>query len=205
MEPTRRQRQILDFIRRRLEEEGRPPSVVEMCAGLGLKSHGSLIKHLQTLENIGLLEHTPGLARSWRPAGWSPRAGIPLVGRIAAGTPLLAQEDREDDLPIDPAMFGSRDCLALRVRGDSMIEVGIFDGDLAIIEPADEAESGTIVAALVDGREPEATLKRYHNDGQNIRLEAANAGMADLVFRGDDRGRVKVVGRLRGVIRSLGR
>ena len=202
MKPTESQARVLDYIKRHLEEEGHVPTVMEMCAGLGLKSHGSLIKHLRALEGLGLLGHTPGLSRSWMPTGWSPR-GIPLVGRIAAGTPILAQEDREGDLPIDPAMFGSRDCLALRVRGDSMVEAGILDGDLVVIEPVEEAESGTIVAVLVEGLEPEATLKRYRVKGEAIRLEAANPEIADLVFKGEDRVRVKVVGRLKGVVRSL--
>jgi repressor LexA len=207
MKPTESQQRVLDYIKRHLEERGQSPSVLEICAGLGLKSHGSLIKHLRALESLGLLEHTPGRTRSWMPVGWSPgagaRAGIPLLGRIAAGTPILAQEDREEELPMDPAMFGSRDCLALRVRGDSMIGAGILNGDIAVIEPGEGAEPGSIVAVLVGGLEAEATLKRYRDDGRIIRLEAANPEIPDLVFKGEDRERVRVVGRLKGVIRSL--
>ena len=207
MNPTKGQQRVLDYIRQYLEKEGHPPSVLEMCAGLGLKSHGSLIKHLRALEGLGLLEHSPGLSRSWMPASWTPRAGapagIPLVGRIAAGTPILAQEDREEDLPVDPALFGSRDCLALRVRGDSMIGAGILDGDLAVIEPGEQAEPGSIVAVLVEGLESEATLKRFRLEGQAIRLEAANPDIPDLFFQGQERSRVRIVGRLRGLIRSM--
>lgn len=190
---------------------GFPPSVREICAGLRLQSPGSMQRHLNALTHEGFIEKDPGKKRAWKltDKAWEfvghPRAqspAIPLVGRIAAGTPILAAENREDELPIDPKLFGSDDAFALRVQGDSMKDAHIRDGDLAVIRPQDDAENGRIVAVMVEGLEAEATLKILRRTDEGLELHAANDAYEPLVFTGTERSRVKVLGRLVGVIRT---
>ncbi len=201
MSITTRQRQLLDFIRRFQRQEGLSPSVRDMCAALGLTSPGSLLRHLQILESAGLLTRLPGKKRTWRLTDLSPISSIPLLGQIAAGTPILAEENREYDIPVDPKLFGSEDAFALRVRGDSMIEAQIRDGDLAIIRPQEDAGNGEIVAVLVEGMEPEGTLKILRRGKKKLELQAANPEYAPLIFKGNDMTKVKILGKLIGIIR----
>lgn len=184
-------------------ENGYSPSIREMCQGLGLASPGSLFKHLRSLEAEGVLIRTPGQKRSWRLAGGAPQATIPVIGRIAAGEPILAEENWEEEVPVDPAMFGFPNCFAVRVKGDSMVEAYIGDGDLAVIRPQDHAESGQIVAALVDGLESEATLKTFYRTENEIQLRPANRHYEPIVFTGPDMAKVTIVGKLVGVIRTV--
>ena len=172
---TKRQQDVLDAINEFIDREGHAPTVRELCRVLGLASPGSLMKHLTALEKEGRLTRTPGKNRTWKPTG--PRHGktIPLLGQIAAGAPILAAENWEADLPIDPQMFGCESTFALKVRGDSMIDLHIQDGDLAIIKPQAVAENGQIVAVLVDGAEPEATLKILRRKEDRVELHPANA------------------------------
>jgi len=201
---TDRQQQVLDFIAAFQAREGFPPSVREICAGLGLKSPGSLIKHLRALEEEGLLGRRPGKKRAWKLTQAPGPRTIPLVGRIAAGTPIMAVENREDDIPVDPWLFGDEDTFALRVKGDSMIEAQIRDGDLAVIRPQAEAKNGDIAAVLVEGIEPEASLKTIRRSPGRLELHPANAAYEPLVFEGRDIERVRVLGRLVGLIRVGG-
>jgi repressor LexA len=205
---TDRQKEIVEFIGTFQSSQGFPPSVREVCKGLGLVSPGSLHKHLRTLEKEGFLEGAPGKKRAWKltQEGWNLIGGqrapsIPLIGQIAAGTPILAEENREYELPIDPALFGSPDAFALRVRGDSMEEAKILHRDLAIIQPQPEAENGQIVAVLVEGLEPEATLKIFRRHNGTVELHAANRNYEPLIFSGKELSRIKILGKLIGVIR----
>ncbi|MBU0516011.1 MAG: transcriptional repressor LexA [Proteobacteria bacterium] len=198
---TDRQQQVLDFIAAFQAREGFPPSVREICAHLGLKSPGSLIKHLRALEEEGLLGRSPGKKRAWKLTQAPGPRTIPLVGRIAAGTPIMAVENREDDIPVDPWLFGDEDTFALRVKGDSMIEAHIRDGDLAVIRPQAEAQNGDIAAVLVEGIEPEASLKTIRRSPGRLELHPANPAYEPLVFEGEDIARVRVLGRLVGLIR----
>ena len=211
MEPTRRQKDILSYMAAVQRRQGFPPSVREICAGLKLQSPGSMQRHLWVLMKGGFLEKDPGKKRAWKLThkAWdfvgyrqSESPVIPLVGRIAAGTPILAEENREDELPIDPKLFGSDDAFALRVQGDSMKDAHIRDGDLAIIRPQEDAENGRIVAVMVEGLEPEATLKVLRRTDDGVELHPANEEYKPLVFTGAERSRVKVLGRLVGVIRT---
>ena len=205
---TERRKQILEFIGKFHAKEGFPPSLMEICEALGLASRGSLHKHVRSLEEEGLLESSPGKKRAWRltePA-WDligkPRSlHIPLVGQIAAGTPILADQNIESELPVDPSLFGSDEAFALKVKGDSMIDVKISDGDLAVIKPHGEAENGQIVAVMVEGVETEATLKIFRRRHKTVELHAANEKYEPLIFKGDDLSKVKILGRLIGVIR----
>lgn len=222
---TARQKQALRCIGEFQLREGFPPSVREMCAAMGISSPGSMHKHTKALEQRGYLRKLVGKKRAWSltDKAWDllgkPPSGAqfletqaekdsrasphttPLIGRIAAGTPILAEENREDELPVDPALFGSSDAFAIRVQGDSMKDAQIQDGDLAIIRPQKYAENGQITAVLVEGTESEATLKIWRRHGDTIELHPANDAYEPLVFRGPERGAVGIQGVLIGVIR----
>jgi repressor LexA len=201
MSITPRQKQLLDFIERCQRQEGFPPSVRDMCAALGLASHGSLLRHLRILESEGYLTRLPGKKRTWRLTNQTRDISIPLIGRIAAGEPILAEQTIEDNLLFDPRFFGSEDAFALLVRGDSMTGEQIRDGDLAIIRQQPDAADGEIVAVLVEGLESEATLKILRRNNGTIELYSANPAYEPLVFKGKDRARVRVLGKLIGVVR----
>lgn len=202
MTNSQRKQQILEFIRDYRLNRGYSPTVREICRHLGLASPGSMMKRLKAMEEEGLLEREPGKSRTWSLT--SPPAGttIPLIGRIAAGSPVLAEENKEADLPIDPALFGCDSTFALQVRGDSMIEAQIRDGDLAIIRPQKDAEDGETVAVLIEDIEPEATLKILRRKKGSLELHPANQHYKPLVFRGKEQSRVMIIGRLVGVIRT---
>lgn len=200
---TNRQKEIFDFIRKFLAREGFGPTVREICQAFGLASPGSLMKHLRALEKEGLLSKKPGKKRTWQPTNRGvAEHHIPLLGSIAAGEPILAQESIEVELPVDPSLFGCDTAFALKVKGDSMIMAHIQDGDMAIIRPQEEIPDGQVAAVLVEGLEPEATLKVFRKRGPRIELHAANPEYPPLVFEGPERARVRVLGRLVGVIRG---
>ena len=199
---TDRQQAVLHFIEAFYEKEGFPPSLREICKGLGLASPGSLIKHVRALESKGRITNIPGKKRAWKLTEIKHLRTIPLIGRIAAGTPLLAAENKEEDLPIDPNLFGCTDAFALKVKGDSMIDRKIMDGDLAVIKPQETGENGTVLAVTVQGIETEATLKIFRHTGNEIELRSANSKYEPMIFKGKDCSRVKIIGRLIGVIRA---
>jgi len=126
---------------------------------------------------------------------------IPLIGGIAAGTPILAEENREEDLPVDPGLFGVPEAFALRVKGDSMIDAQIREGDLAIIKPQDFADDGAIVAVTIRGVSTEATLKIFRRRVGHIELVSANAKYQPMIFDENDSSELNILGRLIGVIR----
>lgn len=204
MTVTQRQKQILDFIRIFQKREGYSPTLREICHGLGLVSHGSLIRHIRLLESQGLIKGLPGKKRVWKLTDTesTDAPSIPVLGRIAAGAPILAQEDAEEHLPISPSFFGSSEAFGLRVRGDSMIDAHIQDGDIAIIRPQRESENGSIVAVMVEGIEPEATLKIIKFSNDEIELRPANRLYDSLFFRGAECSGIKVLGKLVGIVRA---
>jgi repressor LexA len=208
MSITDRQEELLRFIAEFKKRRLSSPSLEEMCKALGVSSRGSLVKHVRALEEQGYLVVATGKKRDWNltPKAWNlvgrtASPSIPLVGHIAAGTPILAEENREDEIPVDPALFGSGEAFALRVRGDSMIEAHIQNGDLAIIRPQGEALNGQIVAVAVDGLEVEATLKVFRTRRGGVELHPANSRYEPLVFKGEELSRVRVLGKLIGIIR----
>ncbi len=208
MKITAVKKEILEFFGNFQSREGFPPSVREICSGVERSSAGSMHKHLQALETGGYLERMPGKKRTWKltPKAWDLVGkpwppSIPLVGQIAAGTPILAEENKEDDLPVDPSLFGHGQAFALRVKGDSMIDCQIRDGDLAIIRPQDDAEDGQIVAVQVEELEAEATLKVFRRRNGTVELHPANSQYQPFVFRGKERSKIKILGRLIGLIR----
>lgn len=199
-ELTFRQQEVLDFVCRFRDEHGCPPSLREISEQIGTKGTATAKLHLEALERKGYItrrrEGSRGIAL--KHAGGTP-VSIPLVGAVRAGQPETAVEEIQGYVSVDPAWLKGEGNFLLRVKGDSMIEAGIFDGDLALIAPQPIAENGQIVVALIDG---EATLKRFFIDDTCIRLIPENRHMQPIVIRKGEAEAV-VVGRLLKTIRSF--
>ncbi len=165
---TPRQQEILDFIRRHLETRGAPPTRAEISEAFGFRSPNAAETHLRTLARKGYIEILPGASRGIR---LTDEAGLPLVGRVAAGEPILAEENIEEYVQVDPGLFHPRADYLLRVRGDSMIGAGILDGDLLAVHRTPEARNGQIVVARL---EDDVTVKRFRRRGATLLLEAEN-------------------------------
>ncbi len=202
---SERQQQVLDFIRATVADRGYPPSVREIGEAVGLSSPSTVHSHLSSLVEAGAIRRDPTKPRAIEVLGPPPAAlpdsddvrQVPLVGRIAAGSPILASEDIEDVYPLPQALVGSGPLFMLSVKGDSMIDAGILDGDLVVVRRQPDAADGDIVAALVD--DEEATVKRlFRRDGRVI-LHAENPAYEDLV-RDDG---VAVLGKVVSVLRRL--
>ena len=201
---TSRQRAILEFITRTHKERGYPPSVREIGEAVGLQSPSSVHAQLATLAERGYLRKDPTRPRAivvqldetGIPQQTSAVANVPLVGQIAAGAPILATEQIEETLPLPQDLVGSGTLFALRVKGDSMIDAGIFDGDTVVIRQQKTADDGTIIAALVDGEE--ATVKRLSRKGGRVRLLAENPAYEPI--ESDD---IQMLGKVVAVLRSL--
>lgn len=182
---TARQQQILDWIRGHIEVMGMPPTRAEIATGLGFSTPSSAEDHLQALAKKGALEITSGTSRGLRLnniPGIPIQGTLPLVGRVAAGSPLLAAEHIEAQYRIDPALFAPRADYLLRVRGTSMQDVGILDGDLLAVHKTHEARSGQIVVARLSGPGgDEVTVKRLQRRGRDITLVAENPAFAPIV------------------------
>jgi repressor LexA len=160
---TRRQQEIVNLIRRQIEKTGMPPTRADICAALGFKSPNAAESHLRALEAKGVIEMTPGASRGIRIVAHgvqSPEFSLPVVGRVAAGQPILAVEHIEDHCRVDPRLFKPRADYLLHVRGYSMRGAGILDGDLLAVHRARQAENGDIVVARVNNEE--VTVKRFH-------------------------------------------
>lgn len=160
---TRRQSEILNLIRRQIETTGFPPTRADICAALGFKSPNAAESHLRALEAKGAIEMLPGASRGIRivaQGAQAPEFSLPVVGRVAAGAPILAIEHIEDHCRVDPRLFKPRADYLLRVRGDSMRAAGILDGDLLAVHSTRQAASGDIVVARVN--DEEVTVKRFH-------------------------------------------
>ncbi len=199
---TERQQRILDVIRAFTVERGYPPSVREIGERVGLSSSSTIHAHLKALERRGLILRDPTKPRALRSdlgLGSSPvpeSIVMPIVGKVAAGTPILAEEHLEGEFVL-PASFVPRisDAFMLRVQGDSMIEAAILDGDLIMVRPQRVARDGEIVVAMLDG---EATVKRYYREDGRIRLQPENRSMAPI-YASD----VEIIGRVEAVVRRL--
>jgi repressor LexA len=181
---TARQQKVLDWIRRYLESTGMPPTRAEIAAGLGFSTASSAEDHLRALARKGVLQMTPGASRGLRLTEMPelPGTGLPLVGRVAAGTPILAAEHIEAHMRVDPALFTPRADYLLRVRGQSMKDVGILDGDWLAVHRASEARSGQIVVARLAGRGgDEVTVKRLKRRGGQLLLASENPDFAPIV------------------------
>ncbi len=194
---TRRQQQLLDHLRTRASDAP-APSLDQLCRELGLRSRGSLHKHVQALIEAGLVEPLRGRHRGVRlttPTPGTDNEGLPLLGRIAAGQPIEAIEQAER-IEVPAQLRGRGTCYVLEVRGESMIGEGILDGDWVVIEQRDQARNGEIVVALID--DTQATLKRIEQKPGQVCLHAANPEVASLCLAP---GRVRIQGVLVGQMR----
>jgi repressor LexA len=200
---TARQKRIIDHIRRTVEERGYPPTVREIGEAVGLTSSSSVHAQLANLERRGLLrrDRTKPRAMELQEAGGPPpkAVSVPLVGRIAAGSPVLAAENIEEYLAL-PADYASREHhFALRVQGASMTGVGILDGDVVVVKRQDNANEGDIVAALVEGpAEDEATVKRFHRENGQVLLLPENPSYSPIEL-----GEGSILGKVVAVLRKL--
>jgi len=197
---TKRQREIFDFIKRYSSEHGYPPTVRDIGKAIGLTSSSTVHAHLSNLEKLGLLRRDPTKPRALELLGGAARkvvgpAGIPLVGRVAAGVPVLAEENIEDYVPVPEIAGGEQGQYVLRVAGDSMKNAGILDGDYAVVRPQKTADDGQIVVALVGD---EATVKRFFKEKDHVRLQPENEDFEPI--RTPD---AEVIGRVVGVCRRV--
>lgn len=210
-ELTAKQREVLNFIRGFTTRHGVPPTVREIGEQFRVTPRAAF-DHLRALERKGMLRRRPSVGRTSRALTLTAAAapplpsGVPIVGRIAAGAPLLAEENREGELPIAPAALPGRgeDLFALRVRGESMIDAHICDGDLVLVRRQDSAQPSDIVVALLESGsgESEATVKRFLRDGGRIVLKPENRTMAPIVI--DPRERpVRILGKVIGLLRGF--
>jgi len=199
---TKRQKEIFDFIRRYAAKTGYPPTVREIGKAVGLHSSSTVHAHLANLEKIGLLRRDPSKPRAIEllfdkakktilPDG----SGLPLVGQVAAGEPILAEENIEEYIEVPDVIGGEDGDYVLRVRGESMKDAGIFEGDYVIVRPANEADDGEIVVALLG---EEATVKRFYRESDHIRLQPENEAMEPIRTT-----EATILGRVVGVLRKV--
>ena len=201
---TKRQQEIFEFIKKYSARHGYPPTVRDIGKAVGLASSSTVHAHLANLEKVGVLRRDPSkpralelLDRAVESAKNAVRpGGLPLVGSVAAGEPILAEENIEDYVAVPELAGGAEGEFVLAVRGDSMIEAGILDGDFVVVRGQDQAADGEIVVALVD--DGEATVKRFFKEADHVRLQPENKAMEPIRTRN-----VRVLGRVVGVFRKV--
>jgi repressor LexA len=197
---TKRQREIFDYISRYLNRHGYPPTVREIGKAVGLHSSSTVHAHLSKLESLGVLKRDPAKPRALevlveRAKRAVKPSGLPLVGQVAAGAPILAEENIEDYLDV-PDMIGGEDGdYILRIRGESMKDAGILEGDFVVVRPSERARNGEIVVALIGD---EATVKRFFKEKDHVRLEPENKSMKAIRSRD-----ARLLGRVVGVFRRV--
>jgi repressor LexA len=207
---TARQQEIWQFLVDYVDRHGYPPTVREIGEAVGLASPSTVHAHLANLERAGLLRRDPTKPRALdlighrreaarAEAAESQQVKLPLLGQIAAGGPLLAEQNVEDELAV-PEPLGRRADFLLRVKGDSMIEAGILDGDILVVQRAQDARDGEIVVALAgdDESADEATVKTFYREGNRVRLQPENAALEPIYAD-----HVQILGRVTGVFRTL--
>lgn len=223
---TQRQRDILDFISASIVERGFPPTLREIGEHFSIRSTNGVNDHLKALEKKGHLRREDLKSRAMRPvlpdgsgemvplrrvpvatgmveviSADDDMAEIPILGRVAAGQPILAVENATDTVRVDRVLIGGhREVFGLRIVGESMIEDGIFDGDYVFVKKTPAANSGDIVVAMIEG---EATVKRYYPEGDRIRFQPANSNMLPIIVRRSDFKSVDIIGIVVGVYRKL--
>lgn len=209
-----REQKILSFMKEEVKKKGYPPTVREICTALNIKSTSTVHKDIESLVEQGFLIKDPSKPRALMVVDQHPAESnstidinggssyvredivdIPVVGRVAAGTPILAEQNIEETFPV-PARYAKGNNFMLKVRGESMINVGIMDGDLILVEQQETARNGEIVVAMIDGFESEATVKTFYKESDHIRLQPENDTMSPIIVQD-----VKVLGKVRGVFR----
>lgn len=223
---TQRQREILEFISASIVERGFPPTLREIGEHFNIRSTNGVNDHLKALEKKGHLRREDLKSRAMRPvlpdgsgeiipmqrramgtgdvqlvSETDDMAEIPILGRVAAGQPILAVENASDSVKVDRVLIGNhREVFGLRIVGESMIEDGIFDGDYVFVKKTPSAHAGDIVVAMIEG---EATVKRYYPEGDRIRFQPANQNMSPIIVRRADFKSVDIIGIVVGVYRKL--
>lgn len=199
---TERQKQILGYIKDTIRIKGYPPSVREIGEAVGLSSSSTVHSHLSKLDELGLIRRDPTKPRaidiiensSWRQKTIKP---VPLVGRVTAGQPILAIENIEETFPLPVDLIGNHDNIfMLSIRGDSMINAGIYDGDYVIVREQNTANNGDIIVALLDNEE--ATVKRFYREKDCVRLQPENNLMQPIYVRN-----ISIIGKIIGLFRRL--
>jgi len=202
---SKRQAEIYSYIQECQREDGVIPTLQEICKHFGFKSVNAAREHLRLIERKGLLVRSPGQPRAIKLAVRLPELNehthaVPLLGRIAAGQPSLAMEEIEDTLPLPRQLFRGKRLFALRVRGDSMIGAGIFDGDVAVLDADRDARDGDIAAVVVEG---EATLKRIYKNSKGLRLRAENPSIPERFIPAGEYSSIRIAGVLVGTMRKF--
>ena len=196
---TKRQQEIFDFIKRYSARHGYPPTVRDIGKAIGLTSSSTVHAHLANLEKLGLLRRDPTKPRAMEILEKAKKAvlpsGLPLVGRVAAGSPLLAEENIEEHLDVPSVAGGDEGDYVLRVAGDSMKNAGILEGDYVVVHQQDTARDGDIIVALMG---EEATVKRFFKETDHVRLQPENEALEPILTRD-----VQVLGRVVGVFRRV--
>lgn len=191
---TKSQQKVYDYIKECLPD-GKIPSVREICNATGLKSTSTVHLHLKTLEERGLIERERGLNRSIRMPGSEKTVSVPVMGRVTAGMPILAVEDVDSYIPVSQSFSRGRELFALRVVGESMINAGIFDGDIVVVHRTPVADNGEIVVALIGD---EATVKRFYKENGHFRLQPENDAFEPIIAQ-----EVALLGKVVALYRSF--
>ncbi len=220
-----REQKILAYMKNEIKTKGYPPTVREICAALNIKSTSTAHKDIASLVKQGFIKKDPSKPRALMivddsipesaeqmpsestvhsmdrdfntdAAYHTPVVEVPVVGRIAAGTPILAEQNIEDSFPIPSRFLGSGRSFMLVVKGESMIEAGIMDGDYILVEQQHSVRNGDIVVAMIDGFESEATVKTFYKENGHIRLQPENSTMSPIIVKD-----VKILGKVKGVFR----
>jgi len=196
---TTKQQQILDYIKQEILNKGYPPTVREICETVNLKSTSSVHSHLETLEKNGYIRRDPTKPRAIEICDdnfqmvRTEMVSLPIIGRVAAGEPILAEQNIEDYFPVPADVVPQGESFILNVRGDSMVNVGIFDGDRIFVNACDTARNGDMVVALIDDS---ATVKTFYRENGHIRLQPENDYMEPIIVND-----CKIVGKVFGVYR----
>ena len=204
-----RQMKILGFMKEVIKTKGYPPTVREICEAMHIKSTSTVHKDIETLVKDGYLKKDPSKPRALMVVDKLSSGGatvleqashqvidIPVVGRVAAGQPILAEQNIDDSFPVPTRFVNGGTNFMLTVHGDSMIDAGIYDGDYILVEQTTDAHNGEIVVALVDGFETEATVKTFYKEEDHIRLQPENKTMSPIIVNN-----AHIVGKVKGVFR----
>jgi repressor LexA len=203
---SKKQKEILEFIKSEILNKGYPPAVREICEAVNLKSTSSVHSHLETLEKNGYIRRDPTKPRAIEVTDEQfnlarrESVNVPVIGTVAAGLPILAQENIENYLPVPAEYMPKNQCFMLRVKGESMIRAGINSGDLVLVEQRKDVYNGDMVVALLgDG----ATVKTFYKEDDHIRLQPENETMEPIIVRPEFERRFEILGKVFGVLRLI--
>ena len=202
IELKEREKRILEYISQHTKERGYPPTTRDVCAALGIKSTSTVHKAMETLREAGYIKQESGRHRygveSEQLDLHEEVAEVPIIGRVAAGEPILAEQNIEGYFPLPAGQIGKGNTFMLSVHGHPMVEAGILNGDYVLVEEQSTAQNGDIVVALVEDMEAEATVKAFYKENGFIRLQPRNSEMEPIIVKD-----CKIVGKVKGVFRYL--